>query len=71
MLYFILIIFSRFDLYSNGSNVPKARIAMADTNDCYLVVAIKISSTKVSEIPRATIKYNMLDVFAAQRNRKP
>jgi hypothetical protein len=55
----------------NNCNVPKARIAMADTNDCYLVVAIKISFTKVSEIPGATIKYNMLDVFAAQRNRKP
>ena len=27
---------------SNGRNVPKARIARTDINDCYLEVAIRI-----------------------------
>jgi hypothetical protein len=40
MLHFVLVIFSRIDLYSNGSYVPKALIAGTDINGCYLEAAL-------------------------------
>jgi hypothetical protein len=39
---FFLNIFSGLYLNSNDRNVPLARIAVADINDCYLEAAIKI-----------------------------
>jgi hypothetical protein len=41
-LQFFLGIFSESNLYSNDGSVPKALIAGADINDCYLEAVIRI-----------------------------
>jgi hypothetical protein len=39
--------------HPNGFCVPKARIARADINDCYLEAAIKIRTVNSCKVPTA------------------
>jgi hypothetical protein len=47
--------------------VPKAPIAGADINDCYLEAAIKISTTNAYFVPFATVNAALCSEFDAKR----
>ena len=44
-----------YHIFPNDSDVPKARIARADINGCYLEAAVQFSPVKGLKTPKQTL----------------